>query len=178
MACDTIRRRRSWSTLVKVMVCRLFGANPLPETILTYCYLEPQEKKLQWNLKQNIKRFNQQNTLENIVCKMSDILFRPESVNKSIILHKMWISISLKSAAHGVRAGPHCGIRMRETVHTGAGLGAESREHFFGLFIRFLSSTMMKWAKDFWPSQDKAFTSNLMQVVKHHSRSILGTFKY
>ena len=35
----------------------------------------------------------------------------------------------------GVRAGTHCGIRMRETVHTGAGLGAESREHFTGLFM-------------------------------------------
>ena len=44
----------------------------------------------------------------------------------------------------GVRAGTHCVIRMRETVHTGAGLGAESPEHFNGLFICFLSSTRTK----------------------------------
>ena len=70
----------------------------------------------------------------------------------------------LHTGVGGVRAGPHCRIRMRETVHTGAGYGAESREHFFILFVRFQSSTMTKWAGDSWPSQDKAFTSNLMQA--------------
>ena len=71
---------------------------------------------------------------------------------------------AMHTGAGGVRAGPHYGIRMRETVHTGAGLGAESQEHFFGLFIHFLISTRTKWAKDSWPSQDKAFTSNSMQT--------------
>ena len=60
---------------------------------------------------------------------------------------------ALHTGAGGVRAGPHCGIRMQETVCTVAGLGAESREHLFGLFTRFLSSAMTKWAKDTWPSQ-------------------------
>ena len=71
---------------------------------------------------------------------------------------------ALHTGAGGVRAGPHCGKHMRENVHTGAGLGAESWEHFFGFFIWFLSSTMTKWAMDSWPSQDKAFTSNLMHA--------------
>ena len=87
---------------------------------------------------------------------------------KSDVQRFLWISHQVWYLSHtgagGVRAGPHCGIRMRETVHTGAGLGAESREHFFGLFIRFLISTRTKWAKDSWPSQDKAFTSNLIQT--------------
>ena len=36
-----------------------------------------------------------------------------------------FVSAAIKSAAH-------CGIRMWETIHTGAGHGAESREHFCG----------------------------------------------
>ena len=51
---------------------------------------------------------------------------------------------ALHIGAGRVRASPHGRIRMRETVHTGTGLGAESREHFFGLFIRFLRLTWTK----------------------------------
>ena len=37
---------RQWtgSALVPSMACRLFGAKPLPETILTYCQLDPWEQ--------------------------------------------------------------------------------------------------------------------------------------
>ena len=37
---------RPWagSTLVQVMACRLFGAKPLPEPMLTFCQLDPQEQ--------------------------------------------------------------------------------------------------------------------------------------
>ena len=33
---DVMRHRKSWSELLRVMVCRLFGAKPLPEPLLTY----------------------------------------------------------------------------------------------------------------------------------------------
>ena len=32
------------SALVQVMACRLLGAKPLPELMLTYCQLDPQEQ--------------------------------------------------------------------------------------------------------------------------------------
>ena len=37
---------RYWigSALVQVMACRLFGAKPLPEPMLTYCQLDPYEQ--------------------------------------------------------------------------------------------------------------------------------------
>ena len=34
------------SALVQIMACHLFGAKPLPDPILTYCLLEPQEQTL------------------------------------------------------------------------------------------------------------------------------------
>ena len=44
---------RQWteSALVHVMACRLFGAKPLPETMLVYCQLDPWEQtsvKFEW----------------------------------------------------------------------------------------------------------------------------------
>ena len=53
---------------------------------------------------------------------------------------------------------------MQETVHTGAGLGAHSREHFIGMFICYLSWRRTKWAQDSWSSQDKTSASNVMQA--------------
>ena len=40
--------RRHWtrSALVQIMICRLFGATPLPEPMLTYCQLETLSNKL------------------------------------------------------------------------------------------------------------------------------------
>ena len=38
---------RQWTgrqALVQVMACRLFGAKSLPEPMLTYCQLDPQEQ--------------------------------------------------------------------------------------------------------------------------------------
>ena len=34
-------RQSTQQALVQVKACRLFGAKPLPETMLTYCQLEP-----------------------------------------------------------------------------------------------------------------------------------------
>ena len=49
---DTIRHWTSWSTLVQVMVCHLFGTKPLPEPMPTYYQLDPRnyfQCKLNWN---------------------------------------------------------------------------------------------------------------------------------
>ena len=34
-------RQSTWSALVQIMVCRLFGVKSLPEQMLTYCQLDP-----------------------------------------------------------------------------------------------------------------------------------------
>ena len=46
---------RQWTgpVLVKVMACRLFGAKPLPELMLTYCQLDIKNQtsmKFEWNM--------------------------------------------------------------------------------------------------------------------------------
>ena len=42
--CAAYMCQRTRSALVKVMACRLFGAKPLPESMLTYCQLENWEQ--------------------------------------------------------------------------------------------------------------------------------------
>ena len=39
---------RQWtlSALVQIMACCLIGAEPLPEPMLTYCWLDPKEQTL------------------------------------------------------------------------------------------------------------------------------------
>ena len=47
---DAILCQRSWTTLVQVMACCLFGTKPLAETMLIYCQFDPMNK-LQWHWK-------------------------------------------------------------------------------------------------------------------------------
>ena len=61
------------SVLFKVMACHLFGAETLPEPVLTYCQWDPRNK-LQWNLNQYTKKFIHENTVDNVVCEMAAIL--------------------------------------------------------------------------------------------------------
>ena len=63
------------SALVQIMACRLFGAKPLPEPVLTYCQLVPWEQT-SMNYNQNTKLFIHEYAFENVVCKMAAILFR------------------------------------------------------------------------------------------------------
>ena len=58
--------------LVQVMACRLFGAKPLPEPVLTYSEFD----KLQWNSNQNTKLLTHENASEEIVCEMAAIFAR------------------------------------------------------------------------------------------------------
>ena len=59
---------RQWigSSLVRVMACRLFGAKPLPELMLT-CWTPG--NKFQWNLNRNSVIFIQENAFEIDVCQ-------------------------------------------------------------------------------------------------------------
>ena len=75
---DEYMRRWTGSALVQVMACRLFGAKPLPESMLPYCQLDL-KNKLHWN--SNTKLFIQENSSENVVCEMAAILFREGFVN-------------------------------------------------------------------------------------------------
>ena len=56
------------------MACSLFGSKPLPEPILNYYQLEPQQQNL--NLNQNVEIFFQEGAFENVIFKISTILFR------------------------------------------------------------------------------------------------------
>ena len=47
---DAIQLQGTWSFLVQVMACSLFGATPLPESILPYCQLDPW-KQMQTSVK-------------------------------------------------------------------------------------------------------------------------------
>ena len=58
------------------MACRLFGAKPLLGPMLTYCELgHTEQSSLIFQLNSDI--LIEENAFENVVCKMSAILFRP-----------------------------------------------------------------------------------------------------
>ena len=62
------------------MACRLASAKPLFE----HCWNivnSSLRNKIQWNLKQNLCIFIQENAFENVVCEMASILSRPQCVN-------------------------------------------------------------------------------------------------
>ena len=79
---DACMRQWMKSSLVQVITCRLFGAKPLPEPILTFCHLDPS-----WHASvefhQNTHIFIRENVFENIVCKISSSLSGPKCVNTS-----------------------------------------------------------------------------------------------
>ena len=71
------------------MVCRLFGAKPLPEPVLAYCQLDSNRNSI---------IFIHENAFETVVCEMAAILSRPQCVKPIyrwpfIILHYSRISL-------------------------------------------------------------------------------------
>ena len=66
------------SALVQIMACRLFGAKPLSEPVLSHSQLDPQE---QTSVKFESKHFIHENAYENIVCGMAAILSRERWIN-------------------------------------------------------------------------------------------------
>ena len=66
------------------MACRLIGVKPLSEPMLIYCKLNPLEQtSLKFEL--NALTFLEEIAFENVICKMSAILFWPQCVNTSIL---------------------------------------------------------------------------------------------
>ena len=74
---DAIWNCRTWSALVQVMACRLFGTKPLPEPVLTYSlsYISFSGTNF-FEIWINIQNFKE-NLFENVVCKIAAILSRP-----------------------------------------------------------------------------------------------------
>ena len=70
------------------MDCRLFGAKPLPETILTYCSLDPWE---QTSVKFDTKLFIHGNAFEAVVCEWRP--FCPVGDELINALHLVTISV-------------------------------------------------------------------------------------
>ena len=58
------------------MACRLFGAKPLCEPILTNCQSDP-KKKIQWNFDFNSNIFINENVFKNVVHEMAAIWSLP-----------------------------------------------------------------------------------------------------
>ena len=50
------------------MACRLLGAKPLPELMLTYCQLDHQEQ-ISVKFERNSNIFRPENAFENVVCQ-------------------------------------------------------------------------------------------------------------
>ena len=62
-------RRWTGSALVQIMACRLDGAKPLSEPMLTYCELDPKEHiSMKFYLELNI--LIEENACEHVVCEM------------------------------------------------------------------------------------------------------------
>ena len=57
-------RRWTESSLVQVMACRLFSVKPLPEPMMIYCQLDPQEN-ISVTFKPEFKKY----IFENVVCQ-------------------------------------------------------------------------------------------------------------
>ena len=72
--------RWAGSTLIQVMACYLFGAEPLPELMLTFVN-KTIRNKLHWNLNQNTIFFTDENAFEKVICEMEAILSRGRWVN-------------------------------------------------------------------------------------------------
>ena len=86
---------RQWigSTLVQIMVCRLFGTKPY----LNQCCVIVNwtlRNKLQWNFSQNTKIFIHGNASEHIVWEVAAILSRGDGSNVACHLHIYTLSCS------------------------------------------------------------------------------------
>ena len=79
------------------MAWHLFSTKSLSEPILTYCQLNPFEQ-VKWNFSQNTTIFIEENGFENIIYKMSAILFQLQYVNlfpPSAAYMRQWIVSAL-----------------------------------------------------------------------------------
>ena len=70
----------TWSRQVQVIAYLLSGAKPSPELMVTYYPLDPQHISSKFQFK--CKLVFQENAIENVICKMSAISFRPKCINQ------------------------------------------------------------------------------------------------
>ena len=108
------------SSLVQVMACHLFGAEPSPEPMLTY-WQRNLLNKFQWHFDWNIMVFTEEDIFEHVICRMMTILFWPQCVNpffpatqipqctspKSLMHH---VITEMCTRAHFCYKAVHCGI--------------------------------------------------------------------
>ena len=77
----TYMRQCTRSTLVLVIACRLFGAKPLLEPMLTYCQLD-YWKQTSVKFKSKLQHFLSRKCTENVICKIMAILSRGRWVKR------------------------------------------------------------------------------------------------
>ena len=116
-----IMRQWTGSTLVQVLACRLFGAKPLSEPMLTYCQLGPWEQT-SGNSNRNTKLFIHENAFETVVCEMAAILSGGgelfctwTSVWANVMKDVCPLRGYAKPGQHG-RSVPLCVLRAQDSV--------------------------------------------------------------
>ena len=82
------------SAVVQIMACRLSGAEPLHEAMLTYCQLDPWEQ----NLVKFESKFHSRKCIWNVFCEMEAILSRgrwvnTENISMSWFHHGVWSEV-------------------------------------------------------------------------------------
>ena len=100
------------SALVQAMTCRLFGTRALPEPMLTYCKLDPQEQTpVEFESKNKI--FIHENAFEDVVCEIAATLSRSrwkvriwwvELVRKYTLVYRYgtFVSVDYKKRLYGI----------------------------------------------------------------------------
>ena len=77
---NSLRPLWTGSSLVQLKACHRFGTKPLPETMLTYCQLDPlKNRMLLCNFNQHWLILFPENVFEN-VCKILVVLFRHQCI--------------------------------------------------------------------------------------------------
>ena len=79
----------NYPSLVPVMACRLFGAKPLSESVISHCQLDKYSNKFQLNLNQYMMIITEENKLDFVICKIVMILFW-----KHLLMHEVYASLT------------------------------------------------------------------------------------
>ena len=82
----------NWSSLAWVIAWHLLDIKPSPKPMQTYCQVNQYEQNLR-DFNQNSKLF-QENSFDNVTCKMSTILFRHQCVRGDSTWLWSWIQFS------------------------------------------------------------------------------------
>ena len=102
----------------KVMACHLLCAKPLAHYLNQCCPIVKWtlKNKLRWNFNQNTIKFNPKDAFENVVCKMSSILFMSDCLNCSICSQQKLYLVSADRISIQVLFNLHNFILLRVKV--------------------------------------------------------------